>query len=212
MKLIFQSLLLLIPFVFTYVWQLTPASDYTLQTIAILIAIFLIISFTKRARKSSVFFGNSIDIIIFTIIVLLIVLATGNYSSGVFFLLYFLCFGIAFVFEPATVFAFIIYTAVMFTLLQYTQSDYVTSNFLKLGSLVLIAPLAYFFGRELKNDDEEVSVIEAMQERSEDSADTISKDAEEILESEKANLKKEDEDKLNEIIEETETLREKTSS
>ena len=100
----------------------------------------------------------------------------------------------------------------MFTLLQYTQSDYVTSNFLKLGSLVLIAPLAYFFGRELKNDDEEVSVIEAMQERSEDSADTISKDAEEILESEKANLKKEDEDKLNEIIEETETLREKTSS
>jgi len=209
MKVILQSIYLAIPFIIAFIWQNTLLSKYTLQTIALLIAIYLILSLKKRLQKGAVFFGGSADIIIFTLIILLIVLATGNYTSGVFFLLYFLCFGISFVFEPVTVFVFVIYAAILLTLLQYTQTDYVTSNYLKLGSLVLIAPLAFFFGRELKKEDEEVSELEAMQERNEDSAALISEDVADVLENEKQSIKTKDVEKLNEILEEAETLREK---
>lgn len=209
MTFIKQSVYLFLPFLAAYLWQISPASNYTLEVIALLIAIYLIISARKRFKNGTIFFGGTIDVLIFTLIILLIVLATGNYSSGVFFLLYFICFGISFVFEPIQVFVFVIYTAALFTALQYTQTDYITSNFLKLGSLFLIAPLSFFFGRELKQEEKEISELEAMDERNQDSANVISKNISEVIENEKSTIKSKDVEKLNEVLEESETLREK---
>jgi len=80
-------------------------------------------------------------------------------------------------------------------------------NILKIGSLVLISPLAFFFGREYRVNDEKEEELEALEERSKDAADTISQDIERVIKDEKANLKEEDLQKLNEVLEETEDLR-----
>jgi predicted transcriptional regulator len=49
-----------------------------------------------------------------------------------------------------------------------------------------------------------------LEERSEDAGKTIARDVEEVLQHEKENLKAEDVEKLNEILEETEDLRSET--
>ena len=83
-------------------------------------------------------------------------------------------------------------------------------NSLKLGSLLLISPLAFFFGSEYRQNDKQNEAIEALEERTKEAADTISEDIEDVIKDEKANLKGEDMDKLNEILEETEDLRQES--
>ena len=68
-------------------------------------------------------------------------------------------------------------------------------------------PLAYFFGKEYRRNQKDEEEIEALEERSKDAADTISKDIEEVLKDEKSSLKEKDIEKLNEVLEETEDLR-----
>jgi hypothetical protein len=210
-----QSLLLILPFAFVEVWQITLLSKFTLEVIALLVILYLILSAIKRRQNDAVFFGGSIDVFIFTTIVLLIVLATGNYNSGVFFLLYFLSFGIAFVFEPPTVFVFIIYVAILFTLLGYTQPDGTVfgdniSNYIKLGSLVLLSPLAYFFGRELGKDDKQTKEIKDLEVKNENTANDIEKDVEKVLQ--EKNLNQNEVETLNEVVEKSKKLRKKPKS
>ena len=132
------------------------------------------------------------------------IFSTGGINSALFFVLYFLCFGIAFVFNPLTIFVFVLGTVLIFV--PYIEPDLAT-NLLKLGSLALISPLAYFFGREYKKGDLQDEKINAIKERSKEAANTISRDIEEIIEDEKQVLDKKDVEKLNEVLEETEDLR-----
>ncbi len=147
-------------------------------------------------------------IFILNTIILLLVFATGSISSSLFFLLYFLGFGIAFVFEPPAIFIFIV-GAVLVFLPDALKGD-TFGNLIRVGSLLLISPLAYFFGREYRKSDKEESDIEALEERTKEAADTISEDIEEVIKDEKANLKEQDVQKLNEILEETEDLRQES--
>jgi mevalonate kinase len=80
-------------------------------------------------------------------------------------------------------------------------------NLLKLGSLLLISPLAFFFGSQYRKSDQQEEAVEALEERTKEAADTISEDIEEVIKDEKDSLKSEDMEKLNEILEETEDLR-----
>jgi len=80
-------------------------------------------------------------------------------------------------------------------------------NSLKLGSLILISPLAFFFGLQYRQSDKQDEKVEALEERTKEAADTISEDIEEVIKDEKDSLKGEDMEKLNEILEETEDLR-----
>ncbi|HUD09179.1 MAG TPA: hypothetical protein VMR77_00005, partial [Patescibacteria group bacterium] len=80
-------------------------------------------------------------------------------------------------------------------------------NSLKLGSLLLISPLAFFFGLQYRQSDKQDEKVEALEERTKEAADTISEDIEEVVKDEKDSLKSEDMEKLNEILEETEDLR-----
>lgn len=141
-------------------------------------------------------------------LIFLLIFSTDSLNSPVFFLLYFLGFGITFVFEPTAIFVFILGTVLVF-LPDALRND-VTTNFLKLGSLVLISPLAYFFGNEFRRNDQEEEKIEALEERTKEAADTIAEDVQEVIEQEKENLNPETADKLNEILEETEDLRQET--
>ncbi len=123
-------------------------------------------------------------------------------------MLYFLGFGITFIFEPVSVFIFAIGTIAVF-MPEAIKNGYIES-YVRLGSVLLISPLAYFFGREYQDRDTEEQVIESMEERTKEAADTISKDVENVLQEEKKVLKDKDIEKLNEILEETEELREES--
>lgn len=209
MRLLIQAFVLILSFVIVFVWENSPLSDYTVQTLGFLVFLYLIISARKKGQGFLTMGGGGPwGIFILNTIILLLIFATGGISSSLFFLLYFLGFGIAFVFEPPAVFVFIV-GAVLVFLPDALKGD-TFGNFIKIGSLLLISPLAYFFGREYRKSDKEESDIEALEERTREAADTISEDVEEVVKNEKQNLKQKDMEKLNEILEETEDLREES--
>ena len=138
-------------------------------------------------------------------VILLLIFSTGGIDSVLFFLLYFLAFGIAFVFEPMLIFVFVLGVILVFVP-DVIKGDLLV-NSLKLGSLLLISPLAFFFGSQYRKSDQQEEAVEALEERTTEAADTISEDIEEVIKDEKDSLKSEDMEKLNEILEETEDLR-----
>lgn len=205
MKVISQSLVLIASFVIVYLWQLTSLSEFTVPFLGLLIAVFLMVSARKKGKGFLTLGGGPLGIFLLTTLILLLIFSTEGINSPLFFLLYFLGFGIAFVFEPVTAFVFVI-GAFLILFQDATKID-ATNNLLKLGSLLLISPLAYFFGKEYKKTDEQSETIIGLKERAKDSADTISEDIEEVIENEKSNLKEKDLEKLNQVLEETEDLR-----
>jgi signal transduction histidine kinase len=206
MKILLQSLVLTLSFVFVFVWKETPLTNYTVALSGVLIVFYILISARKKGKGFLEMGGEGPwGIFFLNTIILLLIFSTGAIDSTLFFLLYFLGFGVAFVFEPAVTFIFVLGVILVF-IPDAIKGDFLV-NFLKLGSLLLISPLAFFFGKEYRRNDKQDAQIEALEERTKEAADTISEDIEEVIKEEKANLKSEDMEKLNEILEETEDLR-----
>ena len=209
MKFLYHCLVLVASFLVIFVWNASPASDYKIQALAVLVIVYLLITFIRRKKQKAVEgFGGSSDIFILNTGIFLLVFATGDIYSPLFFLLYFLGFGITFIFEPATVFIYVL--GAIAVLLPEALVNGSMESFIRIGSIALISPLAFFFGSSYKDRDKVEEGVEAMAERTKDSADTIASDVEEVLKDEKASLKPEDVDKLNEILEETEGLRQES--
>ncbi|MFH1536222.1 MAG: hypothetical protein ABIC96_04115 [Patescibacteria group bacterium] len=207
-QIVFQSFVLILSLGFVFAWQNTPLSNYTIQVLGFLIFLFILVSARKKGLRISPAFGNKplLSIFILNTVIFLFIFSTGGLTSALFFLLYFLVFGIAFVFTPETIFVFVIGAVLIF--LPQALENNVTENFLKLGSLALISPIAFFFGKEYLKQDQKDANIEAIKERAKDAADTISQDVGKIIKSEEKVLKPQDMEKLNDILEETENLRE----
>jgi hypothetical protein len=211
MKILLQSLVLVFSFVFVFVWKETPLINYTVALSGVLIILYILLSARKKGKGFLQMGGEGPwGIFFLNTVILLLIFSTGGLSSVLFFLLYFLGFGIAFAFEPVAVFVFALGVILVFVP-DALKGDLMV-NSLKLGSLLLISPLAFFFGNEYRKNDKEDEAIEALEERTKDAADTISEDIEEVIKDEKDNLKGEDMQKLNEILEETEDLREESKS
>jgi len=206
MKIFIQSLLLIASFTLVFVWQKSFLADYTIPLIGFFIFLYILVFGRKKISKNGFNLqGGSLSIFILNTVILLFIFSTGGISSSLFFLLYFLSFGIAFVFEPFTIFIFVLGTFAVF-LPEAVKND-VLGNFLKVGSLILISPLAYLFAKEFKERGKDDGKTERLKERTKDAADTISEDVDEVLKSNEKNLKAKDVEKLNEILEETEDLR-----
>lgn len=146
-----------------------------------------------------------LDILILNNVVILLVMTTGGLYSPFFFLLYFLAFGITFVFHPLTVFIFILGTMALF--LPDTFKNNATESYIRLGSLFLICPLAFYFGQSYKERNEQEEHLEEMAERAKEAANTIAKDVETVIKKEEKHLENDEVEKLNEILVETEDLR-----
>lgn len=205
MNLILQSLVIITSFIIVFIWQNSPLKDFTVQLLGLFIVLYFIISARKGGKGFLTLGGEGYaGVFLLNTLIFLLIFSTGGINSALFFVLYFLCFGIAFVFNPLTIFVFILGAILIFV--PQIQPD-LTTNLLKLGSLALISPLAYFFGREYKRADAQDEKLNAIKERSKEAADTISKDIEEIIEDEKQVLDKKDVEKLNEVLEETQDLR-----
>lgn len=209
MKLLLQDLVLITSFILIFIWQLADLTEFTTPFLGGLIAIYLIISARKKGKGFLNMGGEGpYGIFILNTLIFLLIFSTGSIDSPIFFLLYFLAFGIAFIFEPAVIFVFVLGTLLVFLPEALTQNA--TDNLLKLGSVVLLSPLAFFFGKEYRRNLAQESEVEDLKERTREAADIISKDVEEIIKGEKGNLKEKDIAKLNEVLEETEDLREES--
>lgn len=209
MKILAHSLLLLVSFTIAFVWSISPLESYTVQALAALVLAYFVISYFRRKRNPKAErFSSGSDIFILNTAIILLITITGNLYSPLFFLLYFLGFGITFIFEPVTVFIFAI--GVMLVFMPEALKNGSIESYIRIGSVALISPLAYFFGSEYKDRDEEEAEIESMKDRSKEAADTISNDIQKVLDDEKKELPEKDVEKLNEVLEETEELREES--
>lgn len=205
MNLIYQSLVLAISFSLVYVWQSTTLSLYTIPLLGFLIFLYLITFARKRDLSFLTKGGGLLQIFTLNTLILLLIFATDGFNSPIFFLLYFLGFGIAFAFKPASIFTYTIGLILVF--LPLALKDNVTSNFIKLGVLALVSPLAYFFAQMYQREEDREEELEQIQERAKESADLISANVGDVLRSEEKTLKAKDVEKLNQILEETEDLR-----
>lgn len=205
MKLLEQSLTLIISFIVIFLWEATALSAYTTPLLGLLIASYLIVSSRKKGKGFLTLGGGPFGVFTLNTIIFLIIFLTDSINSPLFALIYFLGFGIAFIFEPVMTFVFLM-GAILVFVPDALKGD-VTQNILKLGSLILISPLAYFFGKEYRKNESQEEDLEALKERSKEAADTISEDIEEVIKDEGKKLSEKDIEKLNEVLEETEDLR-----
>lgn len=142
-----QLSFLIIATLITWLWTTTETLNfYTLQLIAGLIILYFLKNLNKKGLKIENWklkINQWTDAVILTLVILLLVFSTGGLSSPLFFLIYFLLFGLSFLFEPklAISFSFIL---LIFLLPGIDSSQ----EIIKLFSLILVAPLALFFGQQ----------------------------------------------------------------
>lgn len=150
MKIVGQSLILILSFISVFVLDETPAGDYTIEAVAILIMLYFFLLLYRRKKHIDMFNTNGLsDIFILNTVILLLIIMTGAIYSPLYFLVYFLAFGITFIFEPATAFLFAIGAIAIF--IPEALKNYSLESFIKVGSILLISPLAYFFGQGYKD-------------------------------------------------------------
>lgn len=207
MKVYFHSILILASFILVFIWQNSEFAKYSVPFIGFLVFMFLLVSIRNKRNLNM---GGPYNFFLLNTVLLLFIFSTGGISSNLFFILYFLLFGAAFIMDPRSVFMFPLGTLVIFWSSLF-QGD-VTANLLKVASLGFISPLAYFFGIQFKKGEEQNDEILKTKERASSSADDIAKDVEEIVESAKEKLDSNEVEKLNEILEETEGLRQETKT
>lgn len=205
MRFILHSLLLIFSFGFIFLWSQTSLVNYTIQLLAIIVCFYAIVSFIRRKRNPEAeLFGSTLDILILNNAIFLIITTTGNLYSPLFFLVYFLGFGITFIFEPATVIIYVLCSAGFF--LPEAIKNGSIESFLRLGSIALISPLAFFFGSEYRDRNKQEKEIEEWKENIQETARVIQKDVQEVLDHEGERLDQKDSKKLKEAEEEAELL------
>ncbi len=202
MRLYLHSLLVLGSFLLVFVWQNSQLQTYTVPAIGFLVFMFLLVSIKNKRNLN---FGGPANFFLLNSVLLLLIFSTGGISSNLFFILYFLLFGAAFIMDPRSVFMFPLGVVIVFWSTLFTGDT--VSNLIKAGSLGFLSPLAYFFGKQFKiNEKQEDEVLET-KERSMSAAEEISKDVEEVLEKDSDKLDQKDVEKLSDVLEETEDLR-----
>ncbi len=127
-----------------WLWARSPQlSFYNLQLVAALTIAYFFRHFYQRHQLSLL---DRLDGLILTMVFLLLVFATGGGQSPLFFLLYFLLFGLAFAWQPRVTFGFSIFLALFFLLASPQAGGW--QLWLNPLSLLLVAPLSLYFGRQ----------------------------------------------------------------
>lgn len=202
MKVYYQALLVLASFVLVFVWQNSGLAQYTIPMVGFLVFLFLLISIRSKTKMN---FGGPANFFLLNSVILLLIFSTGGLSSTLFFILYFLLFAASFIMDPRVVFIIPVGALLVFWNQIFTGD--VTENLIKIGSLILITPLAYFFGIQFaKNQKQDDEVIQT-KERAVGAADEISKDVDDVIKSGAQKLSDTEINKLNEILQEAEDLR-----
>jgi len=159
-KFLLHSLFLISAVVLAFFWTSNSfLSIYTLQLTAVFILLFFLNQFLARHRRGKI--NLTIDAVVFSMVVMLLVTSTGGLTSPLFFLIYFLMFGLALFFEPLITLTL---TAAMILFFIFTPTKQNTAEeALQLFSLLLVTPLALFFGKQylqVLRDEEKIKILE----------------------------------------------------
>lgn len=203
MKFYTDALIVMGSFILVFIWQNSQLAQYSIPFVGFLVFMFLLISFK---RKQNLNLGGPVNFFILNTILLLFIFSTGGIASNLFFLIYFLLFAAAFIMDPRSVFIIPVGLIIIFWS-QIFQGD-VAANIIKMASISILSPLAYFFGIQFKKNNKASDEALKTKERAAFSADEISSDVKEVIESGKSKLNPKELSKLNEILEETKDLRE----
>lgn len=173
---------------------LSDYSSYLLAFLIIFCAIY--ISIKKRSKPASELFTSSpTEIFGIISIILLIIVLTGGLASPLFFFLYFILFLLAFLSESITIWIFLV-SIILFFIPEASRS-FTSETIIKIGSLLLISPIAFFVARELAHRA-------ILSRRIQAKTDEIIQEAEVLRED--AGLSPEKNEAIDEIIEEATSL------
>lgn len=160
MRFFTQSATLLIACTLVLIIISTQLSGYITPILGLVIALSVIFIVIRQGNRKGeeLFVGSNKEVFTITLALLLAIFLTGGLNSNLFFLLYFLLFGLVFLFEPGTVFILLLGLGAVF--FQSLNQGDLLSNLIKLGSLVLLSPISYFFGREFQRREKLRSEVE----------------------------------------------------
>ncbi|MDP3994775.1 MAG: hypothetical protein Q8P91_03010 [bacterium] len=147
-RLIGHSLLLTMSVLIAYVWTYSQfLSEYTLQFIAVLVTGYFLTRFTlRKTGRVSARIMSGLDMSVLTLIIFTLIFSTGALSSPLFFLLYFLLFGLSLLFEPGSSLFMVFISSFIFLIMPEKKDLF--SELLQLASLFMIVPLALIFGKQ----------------------------------------------------------------
>ncbi len=131
--------------VVAFLISVSPLSNYGLQIAALMMTVYVGVSFLIRKHILSIDLKVTLDVLVFSLTISLLVFTTGGFTSPVFFLSYFLLFGVALFSSPITATAITVTFALLFIVAP--KGDF-WLDLLQIGSLLAIAPLSVLFGKQ----------------------------------------------------------------
>lgn len=147
-RFLLHTALLILAVAGVFFWLNSPLEPFTLQLVAILVLLYFGSHWLKN-KKPKWFTRSTItlDISILTSMILLLVTETGTLASPFFFLVFFLLFGVAMLYEVEATLVLTGSLILYFLFLPTTNlSDY--AHLGQLVALVMITPLAIFTGHQ----------------------------------------------------------------
>ena len=157
-----SPVLAVITVVLAFVISVSPLSSYGLQITALMIVIYIGTSFLIRKGALPGSIKVTMDVIIFSLSVSLLLFTTGGFNSPVFFLSYFLLFGVSLFSSPITATAITITFALLFVV-SPKQDFWI--DLLQIGSLLAIAPLSVLFGKQYLKVLEDKKMITGLSQK-----------------------------------------------
>lgn len=196
-----QYLVIIASLCLVFVVVNTQLAQYLTQVVAFLIVISVIFMLKSNKSISDTLSNSSFFNLLVITAILLIIFLTGGLTSNIFFLAYFLLFAIPFMFKPRAVFVFALGIFILF--LNDALKNNTFSNLVTLGSVLFLAPLAFFFGNEFRKREK---LSQAVEEKT----DKITQNADELLHEEADRLDEKGIEKIDKILEETDKLKKTT--
>jgi hypothetical protein len=198
-----KSISIFLGIAFIFLVQNTEFSTYSSYLLAILIIFSSIyISLKKRsASRSELFSGQPLELFGLSSIIVLIISITSGLASPLFFFLYFFLFILAFIAPSEAVWVFL--ASIILFFIPQIMHDHTSDVIVKIGSLVLLSPIAYFIGREFERR-------ELLAKKIDDKTDEIIQNAANIKET--RGLTNEEDEAIDEIIEEAQSLKDDTEN
>lgn len=140
-----SPILAVVTVVVAFLISVSPLSNYGLQIAALTMIIYVAVSFLIRKHILSVDLKVTLDVLVLTLTVSLLIFTTGGFTSPVFFLSYFLLFGVTLFSSPITATAITVTFALLFIVAP--KADF-WMDLIQIGSLLAIAPLSVVFGKQ----------------------------------------------------------------
>lgn len=163
MKIVKETLTLLVSTGIVLIIVNTSFSLYLTQILAFIVAISVLVIVVKKKKNKEILSGSLLEVFGITTSIFLTIFLTDAVNSPLFFLLYFLLFGIAFLMEPYAVFIFLAGILILFVPKMLPGID--VAELARVGGIILISPIAYFFGREFQRREKLEKDIEEKAEK-----------------------------------------------